>query len=76
MNRFFDIKMHEAYATLLSLFGMLLISIKYPYEGFLVSILASIFWLVYGIRTKQYGIVINSIGFFISETLGLINWGS
>jgi nicotinamide mononucleotide transporter len=62
-------------ATIVSILGILLIALKdTALLGFYVSLLATLLWTTYGYLTKQYGIVINSVFYGISEIIGIIKY--
>jgi nicotinamide riboside transporter PnuC len=63
----------EWVATFLSIFGALLVSLKF-FEGYYIWIVANILWMIFAFRYKHYGLLTLSISYFIINCIGIIRW--
>lgn len=60
-------------ATFLSLFGALLISLKF-YQGYYVWILGNVLWTSFSLKHKHYGLLFLSVCYFVINIVGIIKW--
>jgi len=67
------VKVIEWIATCLSITGASLNAFHLK-EGFYVWILANILWIVFGIKTKHYGVVVMFIVYSIISAIGILVW--
>lgn len=69
-------KFVEWSGALLGLIGsaMLALNVSVSGFGFLAFLLSNLFWLVFGVKKKAWGLVTMQAGFTVTSLMGLYNW--
>jgi len=64
----------EWICVIIGILGMLLTADKHPTEGFVISSVASLLFIVYNYLTKQYGLMFMSFLYLVIEVYGILKW--
>lgn len=64
----------DTWANFFILFGILLINLGFIHIGVLISLLANVLFLIFGLKTKYKGFVIVSCLMIFMNVYGTINW--
>jgi nicotinamide mononucleotide transporter len=67
-------KVLEIVASVIGVVALFITAIGYPQVGFVVALVASTLYAVYGYLTKQYGIMVSSLIYGAVEVVGIIRW--
>lgn len=69
-------KFVEWTGALLGLIGsaMLALNVSVSGFGFLAFLISNLFWLVFGVKKKAWGLVTMQVGFTVTSLMGLYNW--
>lgn len=69
-------KFVEWSGALLGLIGSAMLALNVPVSGFgfLAFLLSNLFWLVFGVKKKAWGLVTMQAGFTVTSLMGLYNW--
>jgi uncharacterized protein with PQ loop repeat len=62
--------------AILGMFGSLLLALNVEISGygFIAFLTSNVCWLVYGIRTRAWGLVTMQVGFTVTSITGIYNW--
>lgn len=60
-------------ATVLSIFGALLISFKLS-QGYYIWIVGNVLWMSFSLKHKHYGLLVLAVSYFIINIIGIIRW--
>jgi hypothetical protein len=60
----------------IALIGAYLLAHKTDYTGygFIFYLLSNVLWMVYGIITRAWGMIVMQVGFTYTSLLGVYNW--